>query len=71
MVVSALTILKLHDAAGIYHLTLEQATDIVDQQVAVIRDEWSSVCEMAELPTVERNRLWGRQFLNPFALNGH
>ncbi|WP_419924421.1 hypothetical protein [Candidatus Poriferisocius sp.] len=34
----------------------------------VIEDEWSSVCDQAELTKADRNRLWGRQFLNPFAL---
>lgn len=57
--------------AGIYHLTLEQARDIVDHQIAVIHDEWASVCDRAELTKADRNRLWGRQFLNPFALYGH
>ena len=54
--------------AGVYHLTIEQAKDIVDRQIAVIIDEWSSVCDQAELTKADRNRLWGRQFLNPFAL---
>ena len=54
--------------AGVYHLTAKQARDIVDCQIAVIEDEWSSVCDQAELTKADRNRLWARQFLNPFAL---
>lgn len=57
--------------AGIYHLTLQQARDIVDRQIAVIHDEWASICDRAELTKADRNRLWGRQFLNPFALYGY
>jgi serine/threonine-protein kinase HipA len=29
------------------------------------------VCDQAQLPEAERNRFWGRQFLNPFALEGY
>ena len=54
--------------ASIYHLTGRQARDIVDHQIAVIHDEWGSVCDRAELTAADRNRLWGRQFLNPYAL---
>ena len=59
---------KCLDHAGIYHLTVDQAREIVDRQITVIHDEWASVCDRARLTTVDRNRLWGRQFLNPFAL---
>ncbi len=54
--------------SSIFHLTAPQAREIVDQQIAVIIDEWASVCDQAELSTADRDRLWGRQFLNPFAL---
>ena len=54
--------------AGHYHLTAQQAREIVDHQIAVIRDQWAEVCELAALPAVEKQRLWQRQFLNPYAL---
>ena len=54
--------------AGIYHLTARQARDVVEHQISVIHDEWVSVCDQAELAMAERERLWGRQFLNPYAL---
>ncbi|MCY3960890.1 MAG: type II toxin-antitoxin system HipA family toxin [bacterium] len=57
--------------SSIYHLTVAQAREIVDRQIAVITEEWSSVCDQAELSTADRDRLWGRQFLNPFALYGY
>ena len=54
--------------AGHYHLTAQQAREIVDRQISVIRDQWDDVCELASLPAVEKQRLWRRQFLNPYAL---
>lgn len=51
-----------------YHLNAEEARQIVDGQIAVIREDWSEVCDQASLSTVDRDRLWGRQFLNPYAL---
>ncbi len=54
--------------AGHYHLTTQQAHDIIDHQIAVIQDQWNEVCDLASLPAVEKQRLWQRQFLNPYAL---
>jgi serine/threonine-protein kinase HipA len=36
----------------------------------VIRREWDAVCDAGGLSRDERDRLRGRQFLNPFALEG-
>lgn len=54
--------------ASTYHLTVAEARQIVDHQIAVIRTEWADVCSGAALSAVEQDRLWGRQFLNPYAL---
>lgn len=54
-----------------YHLTAPQAREIVDRQVAAIHDHWDEACEMATASRAERQHLWGRQFLNPYALYGH
>lgn len=54
--------------AAIYHLTTAQARDIVDRQIEVIHSDWDAVCDRASMPRTERDRLWGRQFLNPYAL---
>ena len=55
--------------AGIYHLTNHEASSIVEHQVEVIRRDWDEVSDLAELTTADRDQLWQRQFLNPFALN--
>lgn len=57
--------------ASHYHLTARQAREIVDHQISVIRDQWNDVCELATLPAVEKQRLWRRQFLNPYALHDY
>jgi serine/threonine-protein kinase HipA len=36
-----------------------------------VSEHWQSVCDEAGLGAAERNALWGRQFLNPFALQGY
>ncbi|MBZ0329666.1 type II toxin-antitoxin system HipA family toxin [Halomonas sp. ANAO-440] len=48
-----------------------QAKAIIDHQLATIREQWDSVCDEAEFSPVDRAFLWGRQFLNPFALEGY
>lgn len=53
-------------AAHIYHLTTEEAREIVDTQVGTITDEWDDAADKARLTAVERRRLWGTQILNEF-----
>lgn len=57
--------------AGTYLLSDADARAIIDHQIDVIRAEWDDVCDLAELPRVARQYFWGRQFLNPYALQGY
>jgi len=57
-------------AAPHFLLSADQAFAIVAHQVKTIIDTWLSVGVEAELTEVERNLLWRRQFLNPFAFDG-
>ena len=52
-------------------LSHAQAREIINHQIATIHDSWDAICDEAELSPVDRNFLWGRQFLNPFALEGY
>lgn len=54
--------------AATYHLSRDAAREIVDRQIDVIERHWSDVCDEAGLTQVQRDALWRRQFLNPFAL---
>jgi serine/threonine-protein kinase HipA len=58
------------EAAPHFLLSSERARAIIDNQLAAIRAQWSAVCDEAGLTEVDRRFLWGRQFLNPFALEG-
>lgn len=51
-----------------YHLTRARARTIVDRQIEAIRSFWTEVCDLGRLTRREREALWGRQFLNPYAL---
>jgi serine/threonine-protein kinase HipA len=57
--------------AHLYQVGKSEAREIVDHQIEVIERDWLEVCDQAQLPEVERERFWGRQFLNPFALEGY
>ena len=48
-------------------LSEAQAHEIFEKLTAAIEQHWSSVCEEATLSKVDKNLLWGRQFLNPFS----
>ena len=58
------------EAAVQFHLTTNQAINIIAQQVATIKAQWTHVCDTAALSEVDRAVLWGRPFLNPFAFEG-
>lgn len=59
------------DAAPRFQLSTAQARDIIDAQLQAVNTHWPAVCDEAGLGEAERNALGGRQFLNPFALQGY
>jgi serine/threonine-protein kinase HipA len=61
---------RLIAAAGTYHLDPTTACDIVENQIAVIRQHWTDVCDAAHLTVGQRAAFMGRQFLHPYALDG-
>jgi len=57
-------------AAPDYHLKEAEAAALIEAQIATISERWQSVCDEAELSPVDRKLFAGRQFLNPFCLEG-
>jgi serine/threonine-protein kinase HipA len=55
-------------AAHHFLLSRQAAVDAIDRIETAICDNWERVCEEAELSPVDKNYLWGRQFLNPFSI---
>jgi len=55
-------------ASNTYLLSKNEAKDIIDHQVGTIRAQWDEAADVTRLTSVERNQLWGRQILNPYAL---
>ncbi|SEJ96441.1 serine/threonine-protein kinase HipA [Sphingobium sp. AP50] len=53
-----------------FHLSEAQAIAIADAQIRTICDHWREECNAADLGEVDRNLLWRRQFLNPYAFVG-
>jgi serine/threonine-protein kinase HipA len=45
----------------------DEALAMVEAQLRCIGENWDAICAEATLSQTERNFLWGRQFLNPFA----
>ena len=54
-------------AAPLFLLSNDEAFALAEHQIEVICDRWNSVCTEAQLGEVDRNLMWRRQFLNPFA----
>lgn len=59
------------DAASRFQLPEEEARNIIDGQIRAMETHWHGACDEAGLGEAERNALWGRQFLNPFALQAY
>ena len=55
------------NAAPHFLLTQAEAKVIFDGQLDAIKRNWGQTCDEANLSAVDRQLLWGRQFLNPFA----
>jgi serine/threonine-protein kinase HipA len=58
------------EAHAAFQLTDQEALSVARHQIMVIRDQWDNVCDEAALSAVDRQLLWRRQILNPFALQG-
>lgn len=54
-------------ATGDFLLSKKHAQEIVDHVVSTVRAEWPAVCDEARLSSAERQALWGREILNPYA----
>ena len=54
--------------ASEFLLSKAEARAIIDHQIDVIRANWEDSCDLGRLSTVERESMWERQFINPFAL---
>ena len=57
-------------AAPDFHLSEAEALAIMEAQIATIADNWDAVCEKAALTDVDKKLFAGRQFLNPFCVEG-
>jgi len=57
------------EAAHHFLLSEKEAVAIVGHQISAIGENWSTVCEEADLTETDRSLLWGRQFLNSFAFD--
>jgi serine/threonine-protein kinase HipA len=55
------------EAAHHFLLSEKKAVAVMKHQISAIGENWSTVCEEADLTETDRTLLWGRQFLNPFA----
>ncbi len=59
------------EVAGFYDLSEREAKDIIDGQLHVIRTQWDEAADKATLTRAERDQMWERQILNPFATYGY
>jgi serine/threonine-protein kinase HipA len=56
------------NASSTYLLSGDEARSIINHQLDVINTQWNDAADAAQLTAAERQSLWGRQILNPFAL---
>jgi serine/threonine-protein kinase HipA len=54
-------------AAPNFLINQRKAVAIAKEQIQLIHDNWTAVCDEAQLNRMDRQLLWRRQFLNPYA----
>lgn len=54
------------EVAPLFLLSTDNAKEIVSHQKKLITNNWSRVCDEANLTATERAYFWKRQFLNPY-----
>jgi serine/threonine-protein kinase HipA len=59
------------DGAARFQLSGAEARGIIDGQLQSVSRHWMDVCDEARMGEAQRHALWGRQFLNPFALQDY
>ena len=59
------------DAANQFLLSHDEARAVIEGLIDSVRSHWDAVCEEAGLTAVDKALLWGRQFLNPFAIEAY
>jgi serine/threonine-protein kinase HipA len=57
-------------AAEDFLLTEDEAIAIIEGQISTIAGEWDATCEGAGLSPTDKNLFAGRQFLNPYCIEG-
>lgn len=58
-------------AAHNFLLSPDEAREIIEHQIIVIEENWTIVCDEANLNQTDRALFWKRQFLNDFAFQGY
>jgi serine/threonine-protein kinase HipA len=54
-------------AAPSFLISNDEAIVLIKHQISLIKVRWEAIAEEATLTQVDRNLIWRRQFLNPFA----
>jgi serine/threonine-protein kinase HipA len=57
------------EASSHFLLSRQEGIVLVEKILGVIVDNWSNVCDIAQLNEIDRTLLWRRQFLNPYAFD--
>lgn len=58
-------------AAHLYDITLREARNRIDRIIGSIHDHWDEAADAGRLPQADKERLWGRQILNPATSYGY
>jgi serine/threonine-protein kinase HipA len=62
----ASTLANCRNAASAFKLSVTEANDIIDHVVSTIERNYRDVCDEIGLGSVDRDSLWGREFMNPY-----
>ena len=58
-------------AARNFMLSEQEARTIIDDQISTIRENWDSVCDEANLSTIDKSIFWNQAFLMDYAFDNY
>lgn len=60
------TLVNIASISERFQITPHAAREIIENIISNLEANWKIVCEEAELPDLEQQRLWGKSIFNPF-----
>jgi serine/threonine-protein kinase HipA len=60
------TLINVLSISESFQIPSETARNLIEKMISGIKENWTKVCEEADMQSKERERLWGSVIFNPY-----